>query len=135
MKCVACTQQGRKCSQEETKEPQGCLIINGGTQLLQQDCQHNEDNPNFYEENTNKLMEKSKQVQSIFLHRRITSSSLVMPLLGTTKPPWHHTIDSVLKMHCLPYGILAGRKKGRYSSIKFEGELETTGNQQQQRAP
>jgi hypothetical protein len=90
--------------------------------------------PKFYEENTNKLMEKAIR----FKASSCTENNLVIAgntLLGTTKPPWHHTIDSMLKMHCLPSGILAGRKKGRYSSIKFEGELETTGNQQQQRVP
>jgi len=57
---------------------------------------------------------------------RASSSPGTAPL-GAAKPPWHLAIDSMLKMHCLPFGIMAGRNKnGRHSTSRFGGRLEST---------
>uniref|UniRef100_M8CG97 Putative inactive receptor kinase n=1 Tax=Aegilops tauschii TaxID=37682 RepID=M8CG97_AEGTA len=53
---------------------------------------------------------KSNRVLDIFCTAVTSPSPGTLPL-GTTKLPWHHAIDSVKKMSCLPLGILAGRKK------------------------
>jgi hypothetical protein len=59
----------------------------------------------------------------IILCTNINLSSLGTTPLGAAKPPWHLIIDSMVKLHCIPFGIMVRRSiyyipKAQYRCLK-----------------